>query len=259
MINGLFHGLAILLEQKIMKQLFFTLLALIPFVLGAQPVEGVIHYDQTVNMHARFQGNEEMLQYIPEFQTTKMELLIKGQSTLYKSAPQQEEEHESGDGNVRIRMNRNQSVVYRDLKGKKQLTATEFMGRKFLISEEIPSRSWKITGETKSILGKSCTKAVFKDTADVFEAWFTLDIPTSGGPGSYSGLPGMILEVNRNDGEMILSATNIEMKSLDAEKMEKPSKGKKVTREEYQAIVDEKMKEMGATSGGGTRTFIIRQ
>jgi hypothetical protein len=43
--------------------------------------------------------------------------------------------------------------------------------------------------------------------------------------------------------------------------LKKPSKGKKVTREEYQAIVDEKLKEMGvehAGEGGGSHTVVVR-
>jgi len=42
--------------------------------------------------------------------------------------------------------------------------------------------------------------------------------------------------------------------------LKKPVKGKEVTEEEFQAIVAEKMKEMGMEEGssGGDRTFVIR-
>jgi len=241
-----------------MKQLFIILFGLSPILIFGQKVEGVVQYEQTMNMHRQFTGNEEMKQYIPEFRTSKMELLVQGQSLLYRAGEEDEEEtHESGDGNIRMSFRRAESIVYKDLKAKKQLTSTEFMGRQFLISADMEGTAWKMTAESKSILGYPCTKAVYQDTADVIEAWFTLSIPVGAGPASYDGLPGLILEVDKNSGETVFKATKIDLKPLEKGAIEKPSKGKKVTKEEYDAIVAEKMKEMGATGGGG-RMMIIR-
>jgi len=230
----------------------------LPLALFGQAVEGVIFYEQKVNMHRNL-DNEEMKQYLPEFQTSQMQLLVKGQTTLYKSAPEDEAEIEGGDGNVTFRMKRSESEVYKDRKAKEQLTATEFMGRNFLIREDLESRSWKMTGESKSILGYACNKAVYEDTANVVEAWFTLALPGGGGPASYDGLPGIVLEVDVNDGERVITATKVDLKPLEKDQMEKPSKGKKVTREEYDAIVKEKMEEIGGSSSGGRVFRIIRQ
>ncbi len=240
-----------------MKPLCTILLFLSPLLIFGQKIEGIVQYEQTINMHRNFKGNEEMKQYIPEFQTSKTELLVKGQEVLYRSAPGDEEsEFESGDGNVRINFKRAEAVVYKNLKAKEQLTSTEFMGRKFLITDEVGKTAWKMTAESKSILGYPCTKAVIQDTADVTEVWFTLALPVGAGPASYDGLPGLILEVNKNDGERVIKATAIDLKPLE-EKIEKPTKGKKVTKEEYDGIVEEKMKEMGASGGGGRMIKII--
>lgn len=240
-----------------MRLLCMILLFLSPMLVWGQKVEGLVQYEQTINMHRNLKGNDEMKQYIPEFQTSKTELLMKGSNVLYRSAPQDEEMgFEGGNGNIKINFKRSEAVVYKDLKTKKQLTATEFMGRKFLISDEVGKTAWKMTAESKSILGYPCTKAVFQDTADVVEAWFTLAIPVGAGPASYDGLPGLILEVNKNNGERIIKATAVTLDPLE-EDIEKPTKGKKVTKEEYDGIVEEKMKEMGA-SGGGRMIKIIR-
>lgn len=241
-----------------MRALFMILLFLSPILMMGQKVEGIVQYEQTVNLHRNFQGNEEMKQYVPEFRTSKMELLIKGQEVLYKSAPQDEDQDFEGqDGNVRINFRRSEAVIYKNLKSKEQLTSTEFMGRKFLISDEVSSRSWKMTAESKSILGYPCTKAVFQDTADIIEVWFTLAVPVSAGPASYDGLPGLILAVDKNDGETVFKATKVDLKPLETS-IEKPTKGKKVTREEYDKVVEEKMKEMGASGSGGRMIRIIR-
>lgn len=91
------------------------------------------------------------------------------------------------------------------------------------------------------------------------EAWFALAIPCQSGPASYDGLPGLILEVNKNNGEMLTTATNIDFKKLDDKYFERPKKGKKVTRAEYLAIVEEKTKEMGGPAGKGGSFMIIQQ
>jgi len=91
-------------------------------------------------------------------------------------------------------------------------------------------------------------------------AWFTPSIPVSAGPGSYNNLPGLVLEVNVKDGDRIISATSVDEHTGEMARLEKPKEGKKVTREEFDQIVDEKMKEMGAergVSGSGTTTHTI--
>ncbi len=89
-------------------------------------------------------------------------------------------------------------------------------------------------------------------------AWFTPQIPVKNGPGEYGGLPGLILELNADRTTILCS--KIVLNTKDGETIEKPTKGKEVTREEYQTIVMEKTKEMrenfrnrGGRRGGGRR------
>ena len=68
----------------------------------------------------------------------------------------------------------------------------------------------------------------------------------------------MILELSLNDGERILSATEINLDNVDLEKIVAPKKGKKVTREEFAKIEEEKRKEMEEMYGGkGGKRIII--
>ena len=73
-------------------------------------------------------------------------------------------------------------------------------------------------------------------------AWFTPQIPVSNGPGEYAGLPGLILELNVYRTTLLCS--KIVMNPKESEKIEPPTKGKKVTREEYTKIVKEKTEEL---------------
>ena len=73
-------------------------------------------------------------------------------------------------------------------------------------------------------------------------AWYTLDIPINQGPGEYWGLPGLILEVNSYRTTILCS--KIVMNPGEKEVIEEPTKGKVVTRKEYNETVKKKMQEM---------------
>ena len=89
-------------------------------------------------------------------------------------------------------------------------------------------------------------------------AWFTPQIPVGHGPGEYTGLPGLILELNFYRTTLLCSKIVINPK--EPETIVAPTKGKAVTREEYNKIVGEKMEEMrenfrgrGGRRSGGRR------
>ncbi|MAO08542.1 MAG: hypothetical protein CL596_07520 [Alteromonas sp.] len=90
-------------------------------------------------------------------------------------------------------------------------------------------------------------------------AWFTPQIPVKNGPGEYGGLPGLILELNADRTTILCS--KIVLNTKNGETINPPTKGKEVSREEYQTIVMEKTKEMRENfrnrrgSRGGGRRF----
>jgi GLPGLI family protein len=68
-------------------------------------------------------------------------------------------------------------------------------------------------------------------------AWFTGDIPISGGPEQVYGLPGMILELDADDGTVMAIATSVEFKEVDKELTLPKLKGKKVNNQEFDAVI----------------------
>lgn len=82
-------------------------------------------------------------------------------------------------------------------------------------------------------------------------AWFTPQIPVKNGPGEYGGLPGLILELNVHRTTLLCS--KIVLNPKDAEKIEPLTKGKEVSREEFNKIVKEKTDEMRENWRGGNR------
>ena len=81
--------------------------------------------------------------------------------------------------------------------------------------------------------------------------WYTPQIPVSQGPGEYWGLPGLILEVSADRTTMLCS--KIVMNPEEKAEIKKPSKGKEVTKEEYNTIVKEKIEEMREMYRGRNR------
>ena len=115
---------------------------------------------------------------------------------------------------------------------------------------------WKISTDQKKIGDFICQKAELQDTAKTVIAWFTPQIPISSGPGEYNNLPGLVLEVDIDNGKEIILAESVSFKDIEDKELKEPTKGKEVTREEYKEIVAEKMKEM-EESGGMTRQIHV--
>lgn len=179
---------------------------------------------------------------------------------------------------------------HKDLRTGQIVEEKEFFGKEFLITDSIPKLDWKLGKESKQIgeyvvfkataikkvdstdlqmarpkkkdeQEKDKTDAADQDPMDLIEipkevevtAWYTPQIPVSNGPGEYGGLPGLIMELSVNRTTILCSKIILNAKSAD--KIERPKKGKKVSREEYTKIITEKMQEMqdNFRNSGGRR------
>lgn len=184
-------------------------------------------------------------------------------------------------GGMVIQMSTGGGLTYKNTAKKLYMQETEMFSKPFLIKDELESREWEITGETKKIGNYQAQKAILTDiresrtisfsstndseedgekqvTMDTtkIEAWFTSQIPVSQGPDDFWGLPGLILEVN--DGTTSYVCTKVVLNPEDGVEIKKPNKGKKVTREEFRTEMDAKTEEMmkkfeqGGRGGGHT-------
>jgi len=68
---------------------------------------------------------------------------------------------------------------------------------------------WSFTTETKIIDGSLCNKAYCKFRGRDFEAFYDKSIPFKDGPFKFSGLPGLIIEINSLDGVVRMKANLI--------------------------------------------------
>ncbi len=88
---------------------------------------------------------------------------------------------------------------------------------------------WDICYEdTLLISGYTAFKATCIKNGKALKVWFTPDIPISDGPGRYSGLPGLILILERPD-NMSLKATRVLIENHAAKAIQIPDRPVKMT------------------------------
>mgnify|MGYP000229920420 CR=1 FL=1 len=249
-----------------MKKLALILLFM-PALAMAQIKSGKIVFEEKVNVEMDLEGegipdDPEMAEMIKKLHDqasrSKKVLIFNQEETLYRDFDAKADgsaSWTSDDGNqeLQIMVMRPTAQVYRNLTENKLTEQQDLWGKKFIIDEKPEKRKWKITGEQAMMAGYQCQQAVYEKDSTKILVWFTPQIPVSAGPQNYGGLPGMILRMDVNDGELIIEAKSI---SEEAEEIEKPKGGKKVSREEFIKIRESKIKEMQEMSGGGKRIEI---
>lgn len=238
-----------------MKPLIAFLFLLLPVAVAAQ--EGTVLYEQTTKMDFKLPPEmEHMRAQIPSSQTTNKLLFYNEAAALMKNGPKEETDDTEVSGTTfRFRMQAPDNETFTGFEDGQVVRKQDFMGRTFLITDESEPLAWKMTGEQSEFLGHLCLKAVaMRDTVAV-EAWFTPEIPVPAGPEGYGGLPGLILVLTEDEGRVSYVAKEI-TPTVPAGIIQPPSEGRKVTRAEFRAIVEEKMKEMGVSRGRGGNIII---
>lgn len=249
-------------KQFVMSKFIYLILFTLPIALLGQNTSGYVTFDEKINLHKRIKtDNPEIKAMLPEFKTDKKVLYFSPDACLYKNVSKEDGDlsikKSEGDHEVKMVFRAPENILFRDLKEGKTIEKKEFMTRDFLINGELPKKTWKITGKQENIAGFLCMEAVLDDTVKTV-AWFTPQIPVSAGPAIYGDLPGLILKVSQKDDEVVFEATKVEFQEIDAEKFAAPTEGKKVSREKFEKIVEEKMKEMQETQGGNSTIRIIK-
>lgn len=246
-----------------MKKLIAALLVSLPFFIMAQ-TQGVIQFEETVSFQIDLpEGMEEFKSQIPNSQKSKMNLTFTEEVALYEPAKNDEAPQdvtmgsEEGGMMLKMKFDMPENKTFTNIAEGTMIEKQDFMGKKFLIKGDVEKYKWKLTGEQEKVLDYVCQKATYQDSTRNLVAWFTPQIPVATGPGSISGLPGMVLKLDRNDGEMVVVATSVELKEIGTKTIKAPKKGKKVTKEEFQKIQEEKMKEMEEEFGSGSGTRVI--
>lgn len=221
-----------------------------------------------------------MQRMVPRSRTDKFELSFGNNLSLWKAAPQENEDEmvtrdDGGGIQIRMMVQGANDVLFNNFDKGTRIEQREMMDRKFIIDDSIRPLKWKMTGETKSILDHNCMKATatqisqrmtmamnngemkrseISDTSTIV-AWIASDIPVSAGPAEYQGqLPGLILEMDINNGRQVYKALNISPK-VDLASIKEPTGKKRYTPDEFKKERTKMMDEMQRNAGPGTRVF----
>jgi len=116
----------------------------------------------------------------------------------------------------------------------------------YLITDSTRRIQWRITNETREIAGYECRRAnaLVLDSIYVV-AFYTDQIPVTGGPESFSGLPGMILGVALPYENTTYFATKVDDRPVSAKELEAPKKGKAVNYRELRTELEASLKSWG--------------
>ena len=98
-----------------------------------------------------------------------------------------------------------------------------------ILTETLPKLDWKILTETKLIGGKKCQKATCSLGGRNYVAWFCAELPYPVGPYKFTGLPGLIFELESLDGFVKYTLLNIDLNKPANVIMSPPTHGRKFT------------------------------
>ena len=254
-----------------MKKAFLLISAAMGIsALQAQIKEGTIVYERKINTH-RNMPNEQMRAMVPEFRISKHLLIFSDSISVYRMIPENESPDPfaggagaGGGGGVRMSFTMGGSNdagdLYKNFTQSKSILSSELAGKSYLVVDSITQQPWKLTNETKQILGYTCLKATRKITVQAapmrmmvingpggntnrdtsrpqpreieLVAWYAQDIASPVGPENHGQLPGVILELDTDNGATVYKALEFK-KQVDQKQLKEPKKGKTVTAAEF--------------------------
>jgi GLPGLI family protein len=269
------------MTQFTFKTVVFVFLLLSNFSTKAQNFYGKATYISYTTLGDSFKVdspsmNEQQKKEMLEMMRKALEKTFTLDFNAYESLFQEEailDKPKPNSGGMMVMMsNGDSSKLYKNTKENKSVAEKDIFDKAFLVVDSLTNWNWKIETETKKIGDYVCQKAsaiipVTKEDLEAYEkmksekgngktqfiimdepkevvitAWFTMEIPVATGPEKYSGLPGLILEVN--DGRTSYLCSKIVLNPKDKVSIKAPTKGKVISEKEFRKVEEEKLKSM---------------
>lgn len=218
---------------------------------------GTIEFEKKVNMFALIKKRinkdnesymttyfEEYKSKQPQFKTFKNTLSFSGNKSLYKPVETDEaitNNYFGSDPSIDLK-----SVIYTDLATQFSVSQKKVYEETFLVKDSTRKINWKITDETRTIAGYECRRAnaLILDSIYVV-AFYTDEILPSGGPESFTGLPGMILGVALPHDNVTWFATKVTDTTIPPAALAPPTKGKVLDKKGLKTTIEASIKDWG--------------
>ena len=202
--------------------------------------EGKIEFEKKLNLYAQMDDNswsELQKKSMPQFKTSYYDLLFIHNKTLFRPGK------DNPDNSRLPQQPGEDNIIYCDLDNEKMVSQKKVFEQLFLVEDSTRKIRWKITDETRTIAGLECRRAnaVIMDSIYVV-AFYTDEIIASGGPESFTGLPGMILGVALPHQHVTWFATRVQAVKVGDGELPIPQKGKKVNSSTLKETLKESLK-----------------
>lgn len=249
LLKGVKHCNALTVKLKFLKinvfyiymlRLLLLLLMIFPMFSNAQSVE--VKYSvysrkrtEVINKIKNAKENQNYLELLSDLPAEKQDsfiLVVKDRKSSFERIEPEEELSDYTRPKIIIvnpSFSEENTSVYKNFVDMTVTESKNLLGKTYLINYQLSHYKWKVLPDTKKIMGLTTYKAMIGDS---ITAWFSPAIPIQDGPGLFYGLPGLIIDLD--DGHTIYSCTALNTKSTLV--VGKPSKGKKVTADEFEKL-----------------------
>lgn len=234
-----------------MKKLLILLCLLMSTGAMAQKTEGVVTYVRKeywlkivnrlpfLSQEQKDRESQTWKNWAENNKGIKMKLAFSPNESLYTYFSDEPEE-----GGYSWR--KSEFYVYRNFEKEKKTDIIEMLGKTYLVEDSLHAPVWKIGNQIKEVAGYVCMKAETEDPIkkQKITAWFAQDIPVPAGPERVNSLPGLILELDLNDGDVVIEAANVTFRPVTPDDLKLPkSKGKKINDAAYDALIKQRIDE----------------
>ncbi|MCO6161295.1 GLPGLI family protein [Flavobacterium sp. NRK F7] len=266
---------------------FTTLFLFFVLINWAQSLEGVVYYTSKTQLKDFNITSNDLTPEMKEDMMEKMKKAFEKTFTLhftnFESIYEEEEKlakpKPSSGPNIKMDFigSSTSGKLYKNFKNRQYIKEDDIFGKEFLIVDSLQKMNWKLTEEQKKIGNYLCFKAELsipvseedkkqyeefkkkkeagktnllelkEPKEEIIEAWYTLDIPISNGPGKYWGLPGLILELHEFN--TVFLCNKLVLNPKDKIEIKVPKNGKKVSQNEFDSIQVKKLKSMTNENG----------
>jgi GLPGLI family protein len=271
-----------------MKKALLPIALVATLAASAQMKEGKVIYEGVTQFNFKIVGGGPEMNNLPKSSTRQYELLFANNQSLWQPLPDMKEEANQmnptagGPMISMVRIGGADALTYHNFETGKRVSERELSAKNYIVEENINKLDWKLTDESKTILGHKVFKAKAErysmrtvmtmengeasrkqmpDTSRIV-AWFAADIPVPAGPDFQGQLPGLIMELDINNGRTVFTAIELSPK-VNANAIKQPKNGKKISGEDYakeqQKVMEQMQQNRMVRPGGGERITITSQ
>lgn len=233
------------------------------------PTQGIIEFEKRVNMYALIKAmikkypnetwyNQIFEQYQktnPQFKSLKSTLTFGKDQTLFIPIEAQVQQNNFFGDYPGVEQN---NTIYTNTAAMTSTSQKKIYEELYLVKDSTRKINWKITDEVRNIAGYDCRRAnaLIMDSIYVV-AFYTDLIPVSGGPESFTGLPGMILGVALPYEHITWFATKVTEATITDDKLKVPIKGKAVNNNGLLSILKSALKDWGNNGKDALKGFML--